>query len=158
VVDMENKNLESILDRAICNEDAAYSFYMDLANRVEDAEARDTLAFLAKEEEKHKAYLTDYRNGLLKENTLGLDNPINDAIAEHLDKPDLKKDMTSKDIYLVAANRELNSYHFYLSLAEIHPSGEARDLLHRMAQEELKHKEKMEYLYANTAFPQTAGG
>jgi rubrerythrin len=61
--------------------------------------------------------------------------------------------MTSKDIYLVAANRELNSYHFYLSLAEIHPSGEARDLLHRMAQEELKHKEKMEYLYANTAFP-----
>jgi hypothetical protein len=27
-----------------------------------------------------------------------------------------------------------------------------------MANEELKHKEKMEYLYANTAFPQTAGG
>jgi len=27
-----------------------------------------------------------------------------------------------------------------------------------MANEELKHKEKMEYLYANTAFPQTSGG
>jgi hypothetical protein len=27
-----------------------------------------------------------------------------------------------------------------------------------MANEELKHKEKMEYLYTNTAFPQTAGG
>jgi len=27
-----------------------------------------------------------------------------------------------------------------------------------MAAEELKHKEKMEYLYANTAFTQTAGG
>jgi hypothetical protein len=30
-------------------------------------------------------------------------------------------------------------------------------LLH-MAAEELRHKEKMEYLFANTAFTQTAGG
>jgi len=27
-----------------------------------------------------------------------------------------------------------------------------------MANEEMKHKEKMEYLYSNTAFAQTAGG
>jgi hypothetical protein len=27
-----------------------------------------------------------------------------------------------------------------------------------MANEELKHKEKMEYLYTNTTFPQTSGG
>jgi hypothetical protein len=27
-----------------------------------------------------------------------------------------------------------------------------------MANQELKHKEKVEYLYSNTAFPQTAGG
>jgi len=33
-----------------------------------------------------------------------------------------------------------------------------KDLLNKMASEELKHKEKMEYLYTNTAFPQTAGG
>ena len=32
------------------------------------------------------------------------------------------------------------------------------EMLSRMANEELKHKEKMEYLYANAAFPQTAGG
>jgi rubrerythrin len=31
-------------------------------------------------------------------------------------------------------------------------------LLEKMAQEELRHKEKVEYLYANTAFPQTSGG
>jgi len=28
----------------------------------------------------------------------------------------------------------------------------------RMAAEELKHKEKVEYMYSNTAFPQTEGG
>jgi rubrerythrin len=31
-------------------------------------------------------------------------------------------------------------------------------MLLRMAAEELKHKEKVEYLYTNTAFPQTQGG
>jgi hypothetical protein len=31
-------------------------------------------------------------------------------------------------------------------------------MLLRMADQELKHKEKVEYLYANTAFTQTAGG
>jgi len=40
----------------------------------------------------------------------------------------------------------------------MHPAGPVRDLLLGMAREELLHKEKVEYLYANTAFPQTAGG
>jgi rubrerythrin len=158
VMTMENSNLESVLDRAIKNEEEAFLFYMDLCDKVEDREAKDTLRFLAREEEKHKEYLTRYRSGLFKENILGMGAAINNEIAEHLYKPDIEKDMSSKDIYLVAANRELNSYRFYLSLAEIHPAGEVKDLLLKMAAEEMKHKEKMEYLYVNTAFPQTAGG
>jgi len=155
---MESRNLESILKRAIDNEEEAFQFYMDLYGTVQDSEARDTLLFLAGEEKKHKEYLIRYRDGQLAENALAMSESINNEIAEHLDKPDIKKDMSSKDIYLVAANRELNSYHFYLSLAQIHPDGEVKDLLLRMSREEMKHKEKMEYLYDNTAFPQTAGG
>jgi rubrerythrin len=155
---MENKNLESILDQAISNEEEAFRFYTDLSKTVQDNEVKDTLLFLAREEEKHKDYLSRYRNGLITKDAFAMDKPINEAIAEHLEKPDIQKDMTSKDVYLIAANRELNSYHFYLSLAEIHPTGEVKELLLNMAAEELKHKEKVEYLYANTAFPQTAGG
>jgi rubrerythrin len=40
----------------------------------------------------------------------------------------------------------------------MHPQGEVREILLRMANEEMKHKEKVEYLYTNAAFPQTAGG
>ena len=40
----------------------------------------------------------------------------------------------------------------------MHPEGDIRNMLLQMANEELKHKEKVEYLYANTAFVQTAGG
>ncbi|HPL62166.1 MAG TPA: hypothetical protein PK587_00245 [Syntrophales bacterium] len=40
----------------------------------------------------------------------------------------------------------------------MHPAGEVREFLLGMAAQELGHKEKVEYLYANTAFPQLDGG
>jgi rubrerythrin len=43
-------------------------------------------------------------------------------------------------------------------LADLHPDGSLKIILLRMANEEKKHKEKVEYLYSNTAFPQTDGG
>ena len=39
-----------------------------------------------------------------------------------------------------------------------YPEGDLHEMLVKIANEELKHKEKMEYLYTNTAFPQTDGG
>ena len=110
---------------------------------------------MAQEEKGHKEYLLKYR----KSGLAGPSKPVIDyKIAENLVKPDIQKDIQSKDVYLIAANRELNAHNFYKGLAEIHPAGEAREMLQRMAEEELKHKEKFEYLYANTAFTQTADG
>ena len=43
-------------------------------------------------------------------------------------------------------------------LAELQPAGELKKLLSKLAQEELAHKEKAEYLYCNAAFPQTDWG
>ncbi|MCE5261938.1 MAG: ferritin family protein [Deltaproteobacteria bacterium] len=153
--EMKNKDSESIIERAIQNEQEAYDFYMDLSCKIADREAKDTLVFLAQEEKKHKAYLLQYRQA----GFTGPSRPVIDyKVAENLVKPDVKKDMDSKDVYLIAANRELNAHNFYKGLAELHPAGDVREMLLRMADEELKHKEKFEYLYANTAFTQTAGG
>ncbi len=153
--EMKNKDSESIIERAIKNEQEAYDFYMDLSCRIADKEAKDTLLFLAQEEKKHKEYLLQYRQA----GFTGPARPVIDyKVAENLVKPDIKKDIESKDVYLIAANRELNAHNFYKGLAELHPAGDVREMLLRMADEELKHKEKFEYLYANTAFTQTAGG
>ncbi len=144
------KDSEAIIDRAIRIEEEAYAFYMDLARRVSDAEAKDTLLYLAREEQGHREYLLKYR----QTGFVGPSRPVIDLkIAENLTKPDIQKDINSKDVYLIAA-----THNFYKGLAEIHPAGDIREMLQRMAAEELKHKEKMEYLYANTAFTQTAGG
>jgi rubrerythrin len=153
-----DKSLGAIITKAIKKEEEAYEFYMDLYNLVEDKTAKDTLKFVAQEEKKHKEFLVKYREGGLVGSVSKVTETQNYKIAEHMDKPDIKKDMKTQDVYLVAAARELNAHNYYKSLADIHPAGEAKDLLTKMANEEMKHKEKMEYLYTNTAFPQTAGG
>lgn len=155
---MKNKTLEAILEKAINNEEEAFRFYMDLYSTVADKSAKSTLVFLADEERKHREYLIKYRDGVYPENAMTVSEETTAKIKEFSGKTGIKKTSKAKDVFLVAADRELNAYNFYKKLADIHPSGEVRELLLRMAQEELKHKEKMEYLYDNTAFPQTAGG
>lgn len=155
---METKPLDDLLVIAIEREEEARDFYRDLHDRVDDDLAKDTLVFLAREEEKHRDFLVRYRDGTAGPGSLRLTEAIDYRIAEHLEEPDITARMGSKDVYLVAAHRERQSHAFYQRLAESHPEGEVRDILLRMASEELKHKEKVEYLYSNTAFPQTAGG
>jgi len=155
---MGDKKLDYLLDVAIKNEEDAYNFYMDLHNKIDDKEVKDTLKFLADEEKKHKEFLVKYKQGGFGADALKLDTVIDYKIVEHAEKPDLQKDLNTKDVYLVAAERELNSYNFYKSLADIEPAGEVKNMLMKMANEEMKHKEKVEYLYSNTTFPQTAGG
>jgi len=154
---MQN-TLSSVLNMAIDKEKEAYDFYMNLYNLVEDKEAKSTLKYIAQEEAKHKEFLTTCQEGRFCSEVLKLETPVEYKIIEHIEKPDIKKNIKSAEVYLIAANRELNSYNFYKSLADSYPAGDVKELLAKMASEELKHKEKMEYLYSNTAFPQTAGG
>ena len=155
---MKNNNLDSIVERAIRNEEEARQFYLDLAQIVTDKMAKDTLLYLASEEKKHKEYLLRYRQETVIGNPAIIDEELNNKLAEFLKPPAIKADMESKDVYLLAAKRELNSYNFYMGMASIHPGGEIKQILLKMANEEMKHKEKVEYLYTNTAFVQTEGG
>lgn len=151
-------NVLVLIDTAIRREEEAHAFYMDLQRRVMDPGARESILWIAGEEQKHKAFLVRYREGGFGAGALKLSDVIYYRIAEHQEEPEKKTDMESAEVFLVASHRELRSYTFYTELANQHAAGEARDTLLKMANEELKHKEKMEYLYANTAFPQTSGG
>ena len=155
---MGSDTLQSVIDLAIQKEEEAHSFYMSLRNNVEDKAAKDTLKYLADEEAGHKAFLIKCKEQMSCDVVLRPDMPVDYKVAEHLKQPDIKKNMNSEEIFLVAANRELYAYNFYKGLAELCPKGPVRDLLVKIASEEMKHKEKMEYLYTNTAFAQTEGG
>lgn len=155
---MGSDTLQSVIDLAIQREEEAYNFYMNLSNIVEDKAAKDTLKYLADEEAGHKAFLVKCKEQMSCDVVLRPEMPVDYRVADHLKLPDIKKDMNSEEVFLVAANREINAHNFYKGLAGLYPEGPEKELLLRMAGEEMKHKEKMEYLYANTAFGQTAGG
>jgi len=152
------KTIADVIDRAIQREEEAFHFYMNIHSKVQDAGVRDTVEFIAGEEKKHKAFLVDYRKGNYGTDALRMADVIEYRVAEYLEEPEISKESRSQDVYLIAAHRESRSYQFYSELANMHADSELKTMLTKMANEELKHKEKMEYLYANTAFPQTSGG
>ena len=153
-----DKPLSEIIDLAIQREEEAYDFYKDILSKLEDTSIKDTIQFIANEEIKHKAFLVKYRKGDYGPDALRMTDVVDFKISEYLEEPEITKETKREDVYLIASHRELKSHRFYTELANMHDANNIKEMLLKMANEELKHKEKMEYLYANTAFPQTAGG
>jgi rubrerythrin len=155
---MDDNRILKIIDTAIEREEEAYWFYTDIQEKVTDAAVKETLSWIAEEEKKHRAFLMAYRSGNRDTTTLRMTDVVYYAIVEYIDEPEVSDNMSGADVFLIASHREKRSHQFYSELAKLHPEGETRELFQKMAREELRHKEKMEYLYTNTAFPQTAGG
>lgn len=157
---MAEKGLAALIEMAIEREKEAYDYYMDLIQKLSDPAMEDTVLFIAQEEKKHRAFLENYREEVAHPGpkTFRMAEVTYYHIAEHETEPTAEENMTRENVFLIAAHRELRSHNFYRALADAHPEGEPKQMLLKMANEELKHKEKMEYLYTNAAFPQTSGG
>jgi len=156
---MANKTtLKAVLDKAIQKEIEAQELYLRLSKIVIEESAISMFLELSKVEKKHESLLRDYARGKLQEGALKSDHVLDYKIAEKLDQPPVKTDMQLKDVLLLAANREKASHEFYVSLAVAHPAGEIKKLLEELASQELEHKHRVEDLYTQVAFPQTAGG
>jgi rubrerythrin len=143
--------LEAIIKSAIVQEELSHGFYKRLAGLVNHPETKDTLEYLAKEELEHKAFLLSCftPNGC----TL-VGEAQNVHLAEMLEAPAMSAGLSPKEALVIAAKREEGAYRFYQALAALQPPGEVQTFLNKMAKVELQHKEKVEYLYDNAAFPE----
>ena len=150
--------ISDVLNKAIQREIESQCLYTDLSQKMSDQAAKDAFIGLFREEQRHQSILEQYQRGEIRSGALGMGQVIDYKIAEHLDQSAVTPDMALKDIFLLAANRERSSHELYLSLAKIHPRGQVRKLLEELASQELKHKQKVEFLYTEVAFPQTDGG
>ena len=150
--------VQSILEKAIQKEIESQHLYRDLSQKMTDEAAKDAFRQLSREEQGHEKLLQKYLRGELREGALKREQVLDYKIAEHLEQPEISPGMKLKDVFLLAANREKASHEFYLSLAGVHPSGEVKRLLEQLASQELEHKQRVEFLYTETAFPQTDGG
>ena len=150
--------VQSILEKAIEKEIESQHLYRDLSRKMTNEAAKDAFRQLSQEEQGHENLLRKYLGGELGEGALKREQVLDYKIAEHLEQPEISTGMELKDVFLLAANREKASHEFYLSLAGVHPSGQVKKLLEQLASQELGHKQRVEFLYTEVAFPQTDGG
>jgi rubrerythrin len=143
--------MSAILGRAIANEESASSFYRHAAERVRDPVTRNDLLALMRDEDEHKRLLEEFRSGArpLPEGTVS-----GGSLVESLGTPDFTPDMSPQDAFLLAAMKEKSAVDFYESWARMYPAGPEHDLLMGLADIERRHKEKVESLFANAAFPE----
>jgi rubrerythrin len=150
--------LENVLKKAIEKEIESQRLYRDLSQKMKNRVAKNAFRQLSQEEQGHENLLRKYLGDGFKGGALKKEHVLDYKIAEYLEQPEISPGMKLKDVFLLAANREKASHEFYLSLAGIHPAGEVKWLLEKLAAQELKHKQRVELLYTEVAFPQTAGG
>jgi rubrerythrin len=143
--------MEAIIKSAITQEELSHEFYIRMAEAVSHADTKETFQYLAKEELEHKHFL---QGCLTPQGCKLVGQPQDVHLAELLEAPTFHPDLSPKEALVIAMKREEGSHRFYQALAALQPPGEIRNFLEKMAQVELSHKEKMEYLYDNTAFPE----
>lgn len=150
--------VKDVLKQAIDKEIEAQKLYGDLEWMMTSQIAKDTFRELVHQERGHQQLLERYLNGELKAGTLRTEQVIDYKITDNFEPTEILTNMPLKDIFLRAANREKAANEAYIALSKAHPAGEVKKLLEGLASQELEHKHKLEFLYTETAFPQTAGG
>jgi rubrerythrin len=150
--------LKEVLNQAIDKEKGAQKLYADLGKKAKSQIAKETFRDLVQQEHGHQVLLERYQRGELKGGALSVRQALDYKIVESTEPTEITPDMALKDIFLIAANREKTAHEGYLALAAAHPPGNVKKLLEDLASQELTHKHRLEFLYNETAFPQTDGG
>ncbi len=140
--------IQQIIEQAIQFEEKAYEFYTQAMGMVKLPPVRDTLQELADQEVIHKQKLEQLLQGDT-ERLIGITpQQVQDLkLADYLVAQPLTADATFQDVLIVAMNREKASYEFYTTMSQIAQDQTTKDLFAFFAQEELKHKNRIEVLY-----------
>ncbi len=147
---MATMDVKEILKQAAEQEDKAYKFYMDALKIVKDPASQIWLKELASEELKHKEILQKFDVSQIKKFKPGKVQDLH--IAEYLIDKDISDVRDFQDVLIVAMKKEQKSYNFYVSMAKSSDNADLKKLCKFLAQEELKHKHKLEVYYDENVY------
>ncbi|MGQ3684649.1 MAG: ferritin family protein [Candidatus Loosdrechtia sp.] len=143
-------DVKEIIRQAAEQEDKAYQYYMNALNIIKDPVAKVWIKELADEELKHKQLLVNFDISKVKKFK---PDKIQDLhITEYLVDKDITEVKDAQDLLIVAMKKEQKSYNFYVSMAKSTDDKDIRKLCKMLAQEELKHKHKLELYYDDIVF------
>jgi rubrerythrin len=139
------KSTDEILDFAVKNEEEAFQFYTDLAERVDRPWMKRIFAGFAQEEQGHKNKLLDVKAGkrLMPAEKKVLDLKLSDYLVD--DAADAGLDYQAA--LVLAMKKEKKAFKMYTDLADAVDDENVKALFQALAQEEAKHKLRFEIEY-----------
>jgi rubrerythrin len=130
-----------LVELALAKEREAAANYDTLAKKVTRESSKKLFLRLAQEERKHEEKLKKITPESLV--SFRPEKVVDLHLADKLDEPQVTENLTYLQSLTVAIKREERALEFYRSLSEV-ASGEVKNLLLFLAQEEAKHKFQLE--------------
>lgn len=146
---MSEWTLERALKLALNMEEESIKLYTSAQNKVLNPSSIEFLKQLVKEEEKHKnRILNAVRHPEKVKEIGGFETKIQDLkIVGYLKDVSLSPEADYQQILIYAGKREKATHDFYMELARKYKGKEIGKMFAKLAQEELKHKYKLEQEY-----------
>jgi rubrerythrin len=139
---MRFETFEEIMDFAIEKEKEAAEFYEEASKMEKFSGAKETLESFAKEERKHQNMLENFSKENVELYTI---EKIPDLKrSDYLVDLEYEPGMVYPDLLRLAMKREEKAYKFYTDFSEGADTEDHKKLFQVLAQEESKHKLKLE--------------
>ena len=142
---MAFNNIDEVLDYAVRSEENAHSFYKAWSKKIEDRSLVKLFEELAGEELKHKEFLLGVKKGATLKPSR--EEIVDLKISDYVMEVKASTDMDYQEALTLAMQREKEAFKLYSSLAALSSDGTMRDTFTALAQEEAKHKLRLEILY-----------
>jgi len=141
--------LKSALKLALTMEEQSIKIYSSAQNRVQKPVSKVFLKELVKEEKKHKNMILEAMRDPKKVKEIGsLETEIPDLkVVDYLMDVPLSPDVGYQQILIYAGKREKATHDFYMELAKKYERKQIGKMFAKLAQEELKHKHRLEREY-----------
>jgi len=140
-----NNAVNEILDFAIRGEEEARDFYNDLASKLKNPSMKVIFEEFAAEEDNHRAKLLEVRAS--GEFSFHAEQVQDLKIADYLVVEPPKGELDYQQALVIAMKKEKKAFQMYTKLSESAKDEAIRDLFAFLAQEEAKHKLRIELEY-----------
>lgn len=144
--------LNELFEAAIYKEIASQASYEAGQQKTNDLGARALLMELAQEELKHIQFLRALQDSDWTSEKWDRKSVADLKISEHLTGIDKLEGAGLQDTLIFAMKREQQAVDFYSQMSSALKSEQAKIICERLAQEELKHKYKLEVFYDDLVY------
>ncbi|MGA7874225.1 MAG: ferritin family protein [Desulfoferrobacter sp.] len=138
-------SMNDVVKFAIEKEEKAMDFYQKCADRAKNPGIKKFFKEMVEEEQRHKKLLQDLDPSGLE--GMKLDKVEDLRISDYLVDVQFKEDITYQEALTLAMKKEEKAYEFYSAWKDRCMQEKTAKLFEMLAQEEMKHKRKIETVY-----------